>query len=77
MTLCYGTCDGGPYHGKRLAHGEPSMQLAYERHRPAMALPCLQASADPEVAFGGYLFDQALAVWFWKAETLWKQRNAT
>jgi len=75
VTLFYGICDGGPYHARRLAHGTGSMQLAYDRNAPMKAHPAMQASTDPDIAFGGYVFDETTKVWNWKAETLWQAKS--
>ena len=63
--MCHGTCHGGPYDGKPLAHGELTMRLAYERDRPSRSLPTMQSSADPAIAFGRYTFDETKEIWHW------------
>lgn len=59
--LRYGACVGGPMDGKMLAHHAPVYRVAINGSR---LMPGIQSSADPDIKFGQYTFEEGK--WHWK-----------
>lgn len=63
VPMNYGTCEGGPFHKRQMAHHEPSMPLAIDKHTKK-AHPCLRTtSTDPNYEFGEYRWDGKRWLW--------------
>lgn len=60
IPMNYGTCEGGPFHGKQMAHHEPSMKVAIEKRSKKVA-PAVVAGDDYN--FGDYTWDGSVWVW--------------
>lgn len=68
VSTIYGPCVGGPYDGKRLAHGLPAHAVTYERDRPNMAVPGVVEVTSPWHAMGAYVFHPMTESWRWFAD---------
>lgn len=64
----YGTCLGGPCHGRKLAHVPDTYRLCYQRSDPNRSFPAVQATSDPDFTFGLYIFDHQGEIWRWHAD---------
>jgi hypothetical protein len=67
-TLFYGTCTGGPFHAKQIAHGEKRLTIFLEPAGrrwatiPGMVKPSIH---DPDLRHGFYDFDEKTSHWCW------------
>lgn len=61
----YGTCEGGPFNRRHMAHMPRAYLLAYERHNPMKCFPGVQSSIGADILFGAYVFDDATEIWKW------------
>lgn len=65
VPMLYGTCQGGPYAGKQMAHHELEMPIAIDRHSKK-AHPCMQPTTkDPNYTFGDYRWNPEAKAWIW------------
>lgn len=66
MTLLYGKCEGGPYHGKSLAHGRTPVEIAIDT---TSALPLAgqvgPSAKYPYIRWYRYLWQEERSVWKW------------
>ena len=64
VPMHYGTCEGGPFNNKQMAHAEPVYCVAIDEAL-RKAHPGMQSSRDPAIKFGEYQFDGK--AWQWTA----------
>lgn len=62
VPMLYGTCEGGPFHAKQMAHANPSYRVAIDKYSKKVA-PVVQAGE--EYLFGEYRWDGR--AWIWQA----------
>lgn len=66
MTLFYGKCIGGPFDGRKLAHGVPFERIAFRRDTTLRGtIPGMVSSKDEGIAFGAYVFHPLDQSWHW------------
>ena len=55
MTLFSGKCEGGPFHGKSLYHGEDHIDVAMQNDKVVTHFRFIDGAPDPAYKFGAYL----------------------
>lgn len=61
-VLHYGTCEGGPWNGKQMAHATDIFRVAVDKHTKK-AVPAVQTGLEYEA--GRYRFEDGR--WRWEA----------
>lgn len=60
VPIHYGTCEGGPFHGKQMAHATETHRVAIDIHSQKVAVGIV---AGAEYNFGDYTWDGGAWVW--------------
>jgi hypothetical protein len=65
VPIYCGTCEGGPWKGRQMAHAVKTYRVAIDRHTKKAA-PGIVAGPESEYKFGEYRWDGAMWVWAWE-----------
>lgn len=65
MSLIHAMCEGGPHHGKILAHARPAFRVTVTRGRPKLTVPGYVGPPNEDVSVGCYVFHTSSELWHW------------